>query len=135
MYDVIDKQDHLIVQNQLSRNSPIPSDRRLFLCRINVSRNSRRQLRFGDQKVIKVTAVYFDIIHFLRISHYSLFTTGSPCRGSLPAVRACLQPQRIRLPGFLHSGGLTGDTREHRSRRDQYLYHDSLDGHEVSAHR
>lgn len=53
VYDVIDKQDHMIVQNQLSRNSPIPSDRRLFLCRINVSRNSRRQLRFGDQKVIK----------------------------------------------------------------------------------
>ncbi|XP_039303162.1 LOW QUALITY PROTEIN: neuronal PAS domain-containing protein 4 [Solenopsis invicta] len=53
VYDVIDKQDHMVVQNQLSRNSPIPSDRRLFLCRINVSRNSRRQLRFGDQKVIK----------------------------------------------------------------------------------
>lgn len=57
MYDVIDKQDHMIVQNQLSRNSPIPSDRRLFLCRINVSRNSRRQLRFGDQKVIKVPPI------------------------------------------------------------------------------
>lgn len=64
VYDVIDKQDHIVVQNQLSRNSPIPSDRRLFLCRINVSRNSRRQLRFGDQKVIKATADYSDIIHF-----------------------------------------------------------------------
>lgn len=59
VYDVIDKQDHMIVQNQLSRNSPVPSDRRLFLCRINVSRNSRRQLRFGDQKVIK--AIFFEI--------------------------------------------------------------------------
>lgn len=59
VYDVIDKQDHMVVQNQLSRNSPIPSDRRLFLCRINVSRNSRRQLRFGDQKVIKVNRRLF----------------------------------------------------------------------------
>lgn len=54
VYDVIDKQDHAMVQNQLARNSPIPDERRLFLCRINVSRNSRRQLRFGDQKVSKL---------------------------------------------------------------------------------
>ena len=29
----------------------LATDRRMFLCRMNVSRNSRRQMRFGDQKV------------------------------------------------------------------------------------
>lgn len=33
-------------------SSSNPSDEvRLFLCRMNVSRNARRQMRFGDQKV------------------------------------------------------------------------------------
>lgn len=60
VYDVIDKQDHMVVQNQLARSGPITNnDKRLFLCRINVSRNSRRQLRFGDQKV---TNIYYKFI-------------------------------------------------------------------------
>ena len=34
-------------------NSCIPpsTEKRIFLCRMNVSRNARRQMRFGDQKV------------------------------------------------------------------------------------
>ncbi len=79
VYDIIDKQDHASIQAQLmqqqqqqsssassssdqeqhpqhptlaSSSSSAPSDhRRIFLCRMNVSRNSRRQMRFGDQKV------------------------------------------------------------------------------------
>lgn len=81
VYDVVDKQDHMVIQNQLARSSNTsgggnggsnnvgangvvvggpgtPDDRRLFLCRINVSRNSRRQLRFGDQKVQYYIYVY-----------------------------------------------------------------------------
>ncbi|XP_058789953.1 neuronal PAS domain-containing protein 4 [Phymastichus coffea] len=79
VYDVVDKQDHMVIQNQLARSSggpgsgveaaavgnngapgtaTLPNDRRLFLCRINVSRNSRRQLRFGDQKVVLVEGRY-----------------------------------------------------------------------------
>lgn len=27
-------------------------EQRIFLCRMNVSRNARRQMRFGDQKVM-----------------------------------------------------------------------------------
>ena len=74
VYDIIEKQDHQTIQNELMRSpsssstsalsssssstnqsstnqsSPI-SDSRIFLCRMNVSRNSRRQMRFGDQKV------------------------------------------------------------------------------------
>ena len=71
VYDIIDKQDHQPVQAEMNR-SPLggaavaagvatpaaaaaaaADDRRLFLCRMNVSRNARRQMRFGDQKVKK----------------------------------------------------------------------------------
>jgi len=69
VYDIIDKADHGTVQGELMRStttstggsgstghhhsSPIPSEEtRVFLCRMNVSRNARRQMRFGDQKVI-----------------------------------------------------------------------------------
>lgn len=66
VYDIIDKQDHGSIQAELSRSipqqttgsgshhSPISSlegEQRMFLCRMNVSRNARRQMRFGDQKV------------------------------------------------------------------------------------
>lgn len=54
MYDIIDKQDHAAVQAELVRGSTSASpheEDRLFLCRMNVSRNARRQMRFGDQKV------------------------------------------------------------------------------------
>lgn len=72
VYDIIDKQDHATIQSELNRSVPqqqIPSqhhrshhhhhhhstqldgERRMFLCRMNVSRNARRQMRFGDQKV------------------------------------------------------------------------------------
>lgn len=47
-YDLLDRQDHAGVQTELLRSG---DDERLFLCRMNVSRNARRQMRFGDQKV------------------------------------------------------------------------------------
>ena len=60
IYDIIDKQDHQTVQAELLRGQELlspeeigpdkPEDRS-FLCRMNVSRNARRQMRFGDQKV------------------------------------------------------------------------------------
>ena len=57
---VIDKQDHPTVQAELLRGQeiaapeelgPVKPEDRIFLCRMNVSRNARRQMRFGDQKV------------------------------------------------------------------------------------
>ena len=73
VYDIIDKQDHASIQSELMRglqgngstagdntgshlsggeNASAPStEKRIFLCRMNVSRNARRQMRFGDQKV------------------------------------------------------------------------------------
>jgi len=81
VYDIIDKQDHATIQAELNRNVPpqpggsnsssnvgvgvgdstasngnggvssLEGEHRMFLCRMNVSRNARRQMRFGDQKV------------------------------------------------------------------------------------
>ncbi|CAH2239474.1 jg21482 [Pararge aegeria aegeria] len=50
VYDVIDKQDQQTVRSELSR-APTDGEDRVFLCRMNVARNARRQMRFGDQKV------------------------------------------------------------------------------------
>ena len=96
VYDIIDKQDHASIQSELMRsslgsnssssandNSAAASlqhslqqqmqqqpERRIFLCRMNVSRNSRRQMRFGDQKVSgflesnnKIKVAYFNLNH------------------------------------------------------------------------
>ena len=74
VYDIIDKQDHASIQSELMRglqgngtsssagdisglsgenssSTPGTGEKRIFLCRMNVSRNARRQMRFGDQKV------------------------------------------------------------------------------------
>lgn len=50
VYDVIDKQDQQAVRGELAR-APADGEDRVFLCRMNVARNARRQMRFGDQKV------------------------------------------------------------------------------------
>ncbi|XP_042888512.1 neuronal PAS domain-containing protein 4A-like, partial [Penaeus japonicus] len=65
MYDIIDKQDHAAVQAELVRGSTSASpheEDRLFLCRMNVSRNARRQMRFGDQKVVLVAGHYLSYL-------------------------------------------------------------------------
>ena len=40
--------------DNLSGDISPSTERRIFLCRMNVSRNARRQMRFGDQKVNSV---------------------------------------------------------------------------------
>lgn len=70
IYDIVDKQDHPTLHVHLndkeeptspSENSPksTKSKKQIFLCRINVSRNARRQMRFGDQKVILVRGHFY----------------------------------------------------------------------------
>ena len=49
------------------------NEKRIFLCRMNVSRNARRQMRFGDQKVCcqLVLVQYFDLHSALpNLNHY-----------------------------------------------------------------
>ena len=72
IYDIVDKQDHPTLHVHLNdKDDPSPSSaetnlpkstknkKQIFLCRINVSRNARRQMRFGDQKVILVSGHFY----------------------------------------------------------------------------
>ena len=70
VYDIIDKQDHQAVQSEMSRPPTAAGhdDTRIFLCRMNVSRNARRQMRFGDQKVIINKILLQSIIRTVFIS-------------------------------------------------------------------
>lgn len=71
IYDIVDKQDHPTLLAHLNdKDEPTSSSsenlpkstktkKQIFLCRINVSRNARRQMRFGDQKVILVKGHFY----------------------------------------------------------------------------
>lgn len=73
VYDIIDKQDHQAIQCELGRpvnttgSSNPAEETRLFLCRMNVSRNARRQMRFGDQKVMMMMIVIKAVTTFRQI--------------------------------------------------------------------
>ncbi|XP_044021088.1 neuronal PAS domain-containing protein 4A isoform X2 [Aphidius gifuensis] len=102
VYDVIDKQDHLIVQNQLARNGPMSgNDRRLFLCRINVSRNSRRQLRFGDQKVVLVEGHYLPFVPLCNRNESVFLASCTPV--VLPETRESVVQGATNIFTTIHS--------------------------------
>ncbi|XP_015589149.1 neuronal PAS domain-containing protein 4 isoform X2 [Cephus cinctus] len=101
VYDVIDKQDHMVVQNQLARNTPAPNDRRLFLCRINVSRNSRRQLRFGDQKVVLVEGHYLPFVPLCNRNESVFLASCTPV--VLPETRESVVQGATNIFTTIHS--------------------------------
>ena len=92
VYDIVDKQDHGSVQSEMGRAVGVgggsvggADDSRLFLCRMNVSRNARRQMRFGDQKVS------FSI-HLFKNTRASRRIPEDPCPvGSFGMVRRLLR--------------------------------------------
>ncbi|XP_046647933.1 uncharacterized protein LOC124337950 isoform X5 [Daphnia pulicaria] len=106
VYDIIDKQDHQNVQNELGRppgsgggNSAnigggphavvAPADdARIFLCRMNVSRNARRQMRFGDQKVILVEGHFVSYLPLCTRNEPVLIATCTPV--AMPETRECV---------------------------------------------
>ncbi|KAK0172735.1 hypothetical protein PV328_006015 [Microctonus aethiopoides] len=102
VYDVIDKQDHMVVQNQLARSGPITNnDKRLFLCRINVSRNSRRQLRFGDQKVVLVEGHYLPFVPLCNRNESVFLASCTPV--VLPETRESVVQGATNIFTTIHS--------------------------------
>ncbi|XP_044596074.1 neuronal PAS domain-containing protein 4 isoform X1 [Cotesia glomerata] len=102
VYDVIDKQDHMVVQNQLARSGPMSSnDKRLFLCRINVSRNSRRQLRFGDQKVVLVEGHYLPFVPLCNRNESVFLASCTPV--VLPETRESVVQGATNIFTTIHS--------------------------------
>ncbi|XP_048512001.1 uncharacterized protein LOC105683946 isoform X2 [Athalia rosae] len=101
IYDVIDKQDHVVVQNQLSRNTAGGNNRRLFLCRINVSRNTRRQLRFGDQKVVLVEGRYLPFVPLCNRGDSVFLASCTPV--VLPETRESVVQGATNIFATIHS--------------------------------
>ncbi|XP_064484616.1 PAS domain-containing protein cky-1-like isoform X2 [Ornithodoros turicata] len=94
VYDIIEKQDHQAIQAELMR-SPSPmavlgpqADTRLFLCRMNVSRNARRQMRFGDQKVVLVQGHYVSFLPLCSRNEPVFLATCTPV--AMPETRECV---------------------------------------------
>ncbi|CAG9793479.1 unnamed protein product [Diatraea saccharalis] len=92
VYDIIDRQDHQTVQMELNRgeNSEtenIPKNRHFF-CRMNVSRNARRQMRFGDQKVVLVRGHYISYLPLCSRNEPVFLAVCTPL--AMPETRECV---------------------------------------------
>ena len=105
IYDIIDKQDHPTVQAELLRGQELtnpeelssskPEDR-IFLCRMNVSRNARRQMRFGDQKVILVEGHFYGILPNVSRSEPVFVAWCTPV--AMPETRECVVQVKLNFP-------------------------------------
>ncbi|CAB3238319.1 unnamed protein product [Arctia plantaginis] len=87
VYDVIDKQDQQAVRSELSR-APTDGEDRVFLCRMNVARNARRQMRFGDQKVILVRGHYVSYLPLCSRNEPVFLCMCTPL--AMPETRECV---------------------------------------------
>ncbi|CAG4960144.1 unnamed protein product [Colias eurytheme] len=87
VYDVIDKQDQQSVRSELSR-APTDGEDRVFLCRMNVARNARRQMRFGDQKVVLVRGHYVSYLPLCSRNEPVFLASCTPL--AMPETRECV---------------------------------------------
>ncbi|VVC95110.1 PAS domain-containing protein cky-1-like isoform X2 [Leptidea sinapis] len=87
VYDVIDKQDQQAVRSELSR-APSDGEDRVFLCRMNVARNARRQMRFGDQKVVLVRGHYVSYLPLCSRNEPVFLASCTPL--AMPETRECV---------------------------------------------
>ncbi|XP_069697821.1 uncharacterized protein dysf [Periplaneta americana] len=102
VYDIIDKQDHQAIQTELVRSATGPGDEeRMFLCRMNVSRNARRQMRFGDQKVVLVQGHYLSFLPLCSRNEPVFLATCTPV--AMPETRECVVQGATNVFTSIHS--------------------------------
>ena len=107
VYDIIEKQDHTQIQSELMRspnplaNSLVTPDNRLFLCRMNISRNARRQMRFGDQKVVLVQGHYVSYLPLCSRNEPVFLATCTPV--AMPETRECVAQGSTTVFTSIHS--------------------------------
>ncbi|XP_066248650.1 PAS domain-containing protein cky-1 isoform X1 [Euwallacea similis] len=107
VYDIIDKQDHQAIQCELGRpvntgsNNNAEHETRLFLCRMNVSRNARRQMRFGDQKVVLVQGRYISFLPLCSRNEPVFLATCTPV--AMPETRECVVQGATNVFTSIHS--------------------------------
>ena len=104
VYDIIEKQDHQAIQTELMRTpnalSVVPDDR-IFLCRMNVSRNARRQMRFGDQKVVLVQGHFVSYLPLCSRNEPVFLATCTPV--AMPETRECVVQGSTSVFTSIHS--------------------------------
>ncbi|XP_055311408.1 PAS domain-containing protein cky-1 isoform X2 [Sitodiplosis mosellana] len=127
VYDIIDKQDHGSIQAELSRSVPqqtsssgshhhhhhhhhssplnastaLDGEHRMFLCRMNVSRNARRQMRFGDQKVVLIQGHYLSYLPLCSRNEPVFLATCTPI--AMPETRECIVQGATNVFTTIHS--------------------------------
>ncbi|XP_076316369.1 uncharacterized protein LOC143228849 isoform X2 [Tachypleus tridentatus] len=104
VYDIIEKQDHQTIQNELMRNpNPLSllCDTRVFLCRMNVSRNARRQMRFGDQKVVLIKGHFVSFLPLCSRNEPVFLATCTPV--AMPETRECVVQGSTSVFTSIHS--------------------------------
>uniref|UniRef100_T1JAN8 Neuronal PAS domain-containing protein 4 n=1 Tax=Strigamia maritima TaxID=126957 RepID=T1JAN8_STRMM len=102
VYDIIDKQDHQAVQSELMRSPSLPGDdERLFLCRMNVSRNARRQMRFGDQKVVLLRGHFVSFLPLCSRNEPVFLALCTPV--AMPETRECVVQGATHVFTSIHS--------------------------------
>ncbi|CAG9567926.1 unnamed protein product [Danaus chrysippus] len=105
VYDIIDRQDHQMVQLELNRTSNgetenVPKNRHFF-CRMNVSRNARRQMRFGDQKVVLVQGHYVSYLPLCSRNEPVFLASCTPL--AMPETRECIVHGATNVFTTIHS--------------------------------
>ncbi|RWS27082.1 neuronal PAS domain-containing protein 2-like protein [Leptotrombidium deliense] len=104
VYDIIEKQDHQTIQSELMRTPnalSLSPDNRLFLCRMNVSRNARRQMRFGDQKVVLVQGHFVSFLPLCSRNEPVFLATCTPV--AMPETRECVVQGSTNVFTSIHS--------------------------------
>ncbi|KFM81289.1 Neuronal PAS domain-containing protein 4, partial [Stegodyphus mimosarum] len=104
VYDIIEKQDHQAIQTELMRSSNplnLMNDSRMFLCRMNVSRNARRQMRFGDQKVVLVEGHFVSFLPLCSRNEPVFLATCTPV--AMPETRECVVQGSTSVFTTIHS--------------------------------
>lgn len=118
VYDIIEDQDKKTIRTELLSNdednqsSPsakslqqstsLPStETRIALCRMNVSRNARRQMRFGDQKVVLIEGHYFGFLPLSSRDEPVFLATCTPI--AMPETRECVVQGSTNVFTSIHS--------------------------------
>ncbi|XP_063622987.1 PAS domain-containing protein cky-1-like isoform X2 [Cydia splendana] len=100
VYDVIDKQDQQAVRGELTR-APADGEDRVFLCRMNVARNARRQMRFGDQKVVLVRGHFVSYLPLCSRNEPVFLAACTPL--AMPETRECVVHGATNVFTTLHT--------------------------------
>ncbi|XP_044741740.1 neuronal PAS domain-containing protein 4 [Chrysoperla carnea] len=101
VYDIIDKQDHSVIQAEMARSASSEDEARMFMCRINVTRNARRQMRFGDQKVVLVQGHYLSFLPLCSRNEPVFIATCTPI--AMPETRECVVQGATNVFTSIHS--------------------------------